>query len=311
MSVPDVKGLVSVIIITYNQKNFIRDAVLSAVEQDYPDLEVVVADDGSKDGTQDIIRELTNLYPDKVVAALGEHNKGIAANANRGLKLARGEYIAWLGGDDLMLPGKISKQVALMQSRPDAAGCVHDAEVFQSETGQVLGQFSEWANGRLGLKEGGVELWFDQDYKMLPSTMMFRATAAPSYGLDERLKYTNDWLFDVEVFRNGTVATLNEVLGKYRRHRKNVTGSNDLNAIAVEDNLIAVGIVEARYPDLARLASKKRLIVLLGASRRSYSKNRWQSLLYLKAAIISCGFISTALIVVPWGVRRLIGGLFR
>ena len=309
MSVTREQGLVSVIVITFNQESFIRDAVLSAVEQDFKAVEVIVADDGSSDGTQEIIREMVGLYPDKVIAAIGDSNEGIAANANRGLKLARGEYIAWLGGDDLMLPGKLSKQVSLLKARPDAVGCVHDAEVFQSETGEMLGLFSEWANGREGLKEGGIELFFDHNYKMLPSTMMFRAEAAPSHGLDERLRYTNDWLHDVEVFRNGTVAVLNEVLGRYRRHGGNVTGSKGLNAIAVEDNLIAVGIIEARYPDLAKLARKKRLIVLLGASRRSWPKNRRLAALYLKAAIISCGLISTILFSFLWGFRRIVGSV--
>lgn len=299
------KGFVSVIIITYNQKNFITDAIMSVIQQKYNDFELIVADDGSTDGTQEIIKALACEFPDKIVPALGEVNKGIAANANRGLEKAKGEYIAWLGGDDLMLTDKLGKQVTLLESRPDAAGCVHDAEVFQSETSEVLGRFSEWANGNVGLKEGGVELWFDQSYKMLPSTMMFRSAAMPTHGLDVRLKYTNDWLFDVEVFRNGKVVVLNEVLGKYRRHGANVTGSDSLNTIAVEDNLMAAAIIEARYPELANLCKKKRQIVLLGAAKRLWSDDKKRGLSYLRAAIVSSGILSFVYIVSTWLYQKV------
>lgn len=59
----------------------------------------------------------------------------------------------------------------MLRKRLDAVGCVHDAEVFQSETGEVLGLFSKWTNGRQGFKEGGVDLWFEQGCHMLPSTV--------------------------------------------------------------------------------------------------------------------------------------------
>lgn len=298
------RGLVSVVIITYNQEAFINDAIQSVLEQDYSDFEVIVADDGSSDGTRKIIQNLANKFPGKVIPALGDANEGIAANANRGLKLVRGEFIAWLGGDDLMLQGKLSKQVDLLNSRSDAAGCVHDAEVFQSETGEILGVFSEWANGHVGLKEGGVKLWFEQGYKMLPSTMMFRSVAAPSHGLDVRLKYTNDWLFDVEVFHQSKVAVLNEVLGKYRRHGANVTGSDALNTIAVEDNLMAASIVESRYPRLSGLVRKKRQIVFLGAFKRCWATDRGEAMSYLRAAYFSGGLLTLGFVVGQWLLKK-------
>ena len=300
------KGLVSVVIITYNQEDFIFDAMMSVINQSYDNFEVIVADDGSTDGTQEIINELANQYPDIVVPAIGYKNEGIAANANRGLKLAKGEYVAWLGGDDLMLSEKLSKQVKLLTGHIDAVGCVHEADVFQSESGESLGLFSVWANGRKGLKDGGVELWFEHGYMMLPSTMMFRREFAPKHGLDVRLKYTNDWLFDVELFRQGKVLAINEVLGRYRRHGANVTGSQTLNEVAVEDNLMAVAIIEARFPELSKLLRKKRQIILLGASRSLWGIDKKKSLSFMRAAYYAGGMLNLIGIIFSWGFRAVL-----
>ena len=95
----------------------------------------------------------------KVVAS--EENTGIAGAFNRALDAHTGEYIAWLGGDDVMLPGKLSRQVAALQARPDAIGCCHDADVFDSDSGRSYGRFTEVYNGRRGVRDGGVELLLD------------------------------------------------------------------------------------------------------------------------------------------------------
>lgn len=290
--------LVSVIVIVYNHESFIRETLDSCIDQTLDNYEIIVCDDGSSDMSPAVINEYAERHPNLIIPVIGLKNSGIAANANRGLKVARGMYIAWLGGDDLMYPNKLYKQVALLNKRLDAVACVHDAVVFQSETGEILGTFSKWANGRLGLKEGGVELWFEQGYHMLPSTVMFRADAAPSHGLDIRLKYTNDWLFDIEAFRHGCVVVLDEVLGKYRRHEANVTGSASLSDIAVEDNLVATSIVEARYPEMSSLARKKRQIVFLGACKKYWSIDRKKAFHFLKAAYFSNGLLSLILLVI-------------
>ena len=123
---------VSVIIPTYNQRDFVRETIDSVLAQTYNNIEIIVTDDGSIDGTREIIQEYASQYPEKIKPVYSEKNTGIAANINRGLAVRTGEFIAWLGGDDIMLPEKIQKQVDLLIGRPDAVGCCHDAEVFES-----------------------------------------------------------------------------------------------------------------------------------------------------------------------------------
>ncbi|MFA6204150.1 MAG: glycosyltransferase [Gallionella sp.] len=292
-----ITGLVSVVIPTYNQVDFVKETIDSVLEQDYPKLQIIVTDDGSTDGTVQIIQDYVRQYPDKVVAVVSEKNTGIPANFNRGFRQVKGEYIAWLGGDDLMLPGKISKQVKLMQQRPDAVGCCHDAEVFQSHDGKVIGAFCQLMNGQPKYKEGGVELRFEQNYFTLPSTVMIRSIAAPLHGFDERLKYQNDWLFDVEVFRQGKCIPINEILGRYRRHERNVTGNSSLLNSGPEEVMISLAIIESRYPDLYRYVSKRRKQMYLSLAVRSFRNADLRGARNFLLAAIRSGFVLQGMVV--------------
>jgi glycosyltransferase involved in cell wall biosynthesis len=261
--------VVSVLIATYNQVAFVEQMLASVLSQSYPRVEVIVSDDGSTDGTPEALQALTAGRPE-VRLLLNRENAGISGNCNRLLRAAGGDYLAWLAGDDLMLPGKLERQVEHLQRHPDAVSCFHDAEVFDSDSGQVLGLFSEHVNGVPGMRAGGAELLFDPTYKMLPSTMMFRSAARPPNGFDERLRYANDWLFTIEVFAHGPCVVVDEPLARYRRHPGNLTQSADAVERGFEEGLMVMAMAEARYPALAPGARAMRSALLLGQARRDW-----------------------------------------
>jgi glycosyltransferase involved in cell wall biosynthesis len=89
----NISGLVSVVIPTYNQKDFVHETIDSVLVQDYENIEIIITDDGSKDGTNGIIQEYAAKYPDKIFPVLSERNTGIAANLNRGLAKVSGDVI--------------------------------------------------------------------------------------------------------------------------------------------------------------------------------------------------------------------------
>lgn len=269
-----IERLVSVVIPTYNQQAFVEETIESVLAQTYERVQIIVTDDGSIDKTPEIIRDFAEKFPKIIVPVFSSVNTGIAKNLNRGLEHVRGEYIAWLGGDDLMLPSKVAEQVNILMKRHDAVGCCHDAEVFESESARTLGLFSELYNGKRNFREGGVELLFDTNYNLLPSTVMIRSTAIPERGFDDRLRFANDWLFDIEVFRRGRCVPINKVLGKYRRHARNVSGSAQAKDANTEEVMIALGIIDARYPDLNRFVRKHRRVLTASASINSYRQGR-------------------------------------
>ncbi len=256
------EGRVSVLIITYNQAHFIRETIASVQAQTYPDVEIIVADDGSTDGSQTIIRELAALDP-RIIPAMARHNRGIAANLNQGWRRCTGEFVAYLGGDDLMLPTKLERQVQFLRDNPDHVACVHDMEVFDSATNERLYLHSD----RYGMHSGGVELELAPDWtlgllgkqpKSLPSAQMVRASAMPSHGFDERLVFANDWLHGIEVLRQGDRGYIREVLGRYRRHATQVSQQVELGTEGFEEFLLVLAIVAARYPELAPRVKQTR-----------------------------------------------------
>ncbi|RLB02021.1 MAG: glycosyltransferase family 2 protein [Deltaproteobacteria bacterium] len=113
---------VSIIIPTYNRRDFLREAIRSVLEQSFRDFELIVVDDGSDDGTREMIqREFPGL-----LTYLYQENQGVSRARNRGLELAQGEFVAFLDSDDLWLPRKLERQMAFMQSQPKAQICYTD-----------------------------------------------------------------------------------------------------------------------------------------------------------------------------------------
>jgi glycosyltransferase involved in cell wall biosynthesis len=285
---------VSVIMAAYNEERFLAEAVESVLAQDFTDFELLITDDGSTDSTLQLAQSFAERDPDRVRVLRGERNQGKPFALNRALAVRRGELIAWLDGDDVMLPGKLSRQVQALDANPDAAGCSHDAEMFQSEDGRVIGRFSRVANGG-PLRSGGIELWFDPTYKMLPSATMIRSALCPPGGFDERLTFTNDWLFDIEVFRNGRCVALNDPLVRYRRHSDNFTTRAEASGAALEEGLMTMAIVTARYPELQRRARTMSAAILLGQARRRLSRREWRAGGAYAAAAAGAGGASGAL----------------
>ena len=110
--------LVSVIIPTYNRAWTLKDAVDSVLLQDYPNIELIVVDDGSQDDTD----KLLDLYQNRI-RVLRQENQGVSAARNRGIKTSQGQFIALLDSDDAWDKRKISCQMAFFNDHPDALIC--------------------------------------------------------------------------------------------------------------------------------------------------------------------------------------------
>lgn len=117
--------LVSIIVPAYDCAHFLPDALDSILAQQYPNMEVIVVDDGSSDGSAEIAEAYGS--PVKVVR---QKNQGPAAARNRGVRESRGEYLAFLDGDDAWLPGKLLAQMEHFASH--------------REVGIVYGRFKRW-----------------------------------------------------------------------------------------------------------------------------------------------------------------------
>src|SRR5215471_1574963 len=105
------KPLVSILIPAYNAEEWIETTIQSALGQTWQRKEIIIVDDGSRDGTAAVARR----FASKEVAAVSTENQGAAAARNRALQISKGDYIQWLDADDLLAPDKIERQLATVQ----------------------------------------------------------------------------------------------------------------------------------------------------------------------------------------------------
>lgn len=111
----------SVVMPAYNRRKLIRDAVRSVLDQTFTDFELIVVDDGSTDGTVDVLSDIS----DKRLTVLTQHNAGPGAARNKGIGVAQGTYVAFLDSDDLYMPWTLEtyQQALLNQSQPSLLIC--------------------------------------------------------------------------------------------------------------------------------------------------------------------------------------------
>jgi glycosyltransferase involved in cell wall biosynthesis len=242
---------------------------MSSLTQDYENLEVVVSDDASRDGTPQILQELQAKYPGRLRIFLHQTNLGVTGNHTRGLLECSGEFIAFQDGDDLFLPGKIKKQVAFMQARPDCTICSHDVDVFDSGSGKTLYLWSQ----RFGRREGGMRELVRYGNYLSSVSVMVRRVHLPPYGYDDRIRIGSDWLLWLEVlFRGkGRIYYLDEVLARYRRHTGNLTNAFGWK---YEDQLITLSLVETMWPHLLFPARMRRSEIQFMAGVSAFSARR-------------------------------------
>ena len=106
--------LISIIIPVYNGENYIKDAINSALNQTYKNIEIIVVDDGSKDNTANIIKEFKNK-----VIYIYKNNGGVASALNCAIEASKGDYISWLSHDDVYYPNKIEEEVNELKNIDD------------------------------------------------------------------------------------------------------------------------------------------------------------------------------------------------
>lgn len=121
---------VSVILPVYNAQKYLREAIDSILNQTFKDFEFIIINDGSRDSSPEIIKS----YSDERIRYYdNDGNKGLIYTLNRGIDLAKGEYIARMDADDISMPTRFEKQVAYMDSHPDCIVCGTDTQSFYND----------------------------------------------------------------------------------------------------------------------------------------------------------------------------------
>lgn len=205
---------VSVIIPTYNYAHYLKYAVESVLAQTYPDLEVLVIDDGSTDGTQ----ELMKPYLGKI-RYFYKPNGGTPSALNFGISKSSGDYIAWLSADDVFFPEKIVRQVALMEQEQGAGFSYTSFAVIDGEGKYQYEIHSQYYPEKKELLSKLLEGCFING-----STVMMRRKALEQSGwFDESLPQAHDYELWFRMLRYYGCTFLDEILLSYRWHGANMS----------------------------------------------------------------------------------------
>ncbi|MHB1463274.1 MAG: glycosyltransferase [Armatimonadota bacterium] len=210
-----VKGLVSVVISSYNHAQFIAQCIDSVLAQDYPQIEVIVVDDGSSDQSVEILKS----YGGKIRLEC-QKTGGTYGALNRGIRLAQGEFIAILNSDDYWEAGKLSAQVAAMRANPQATAA-HTGGGFVDANCQKVDQNPfgfDWPSP----PSGNIMTNLIRANCMIASSVMMRGSTLKEVGLFEpRLFGSGDWHMWL---RLATVGDIEFVPAEYTRYR--IHGAN-------------------------------------------------------------------------------------
>lgn len=209
------KGVVSVIIPTYNREKLIIETISSVQSQTYSNIEILVIDDGSSDNTNQV---LSSFIKSRHVKYIFQENKGLSAARNEGIRQSTGEFVAFLDSDDLFLPDKIKSQVKFFNSYPDISIVHCDFEKFDDV-------------GNLGIRDTSYFqesiypniLWH---WKMLMATscVMLRRTILDHLGgFDENLSWAEDLDLWARFARYYMYGHIPHVLVKIRVHEEEMS----------------------------------------------------------------------------------------
>ncbi len=298
--------LVSILMPVFSQASYVCEAIGSAQSQTYPNIEILVHDDGSTDGTPEIVRELAGCDP-RIQFTRAQSNQGVAAARNVLIEHARGHYICWLDGDDNMLPDKVRAQRAFLEENPAVVAI-----------GQTFLGSKRWAkNGR---RENFIP-------DLVPASIMYRGTVLRQIYPLRPLKSGEDIDLVLRVAEFGEISQTSEVLYSHRYHDGQMSRSAGSGyIIAIASNIyrtLGLGVVIAG-PEIDEAAILRRMLddrhILFGAideerndTGNAGSERRFALVLVLLHAVRRIGTLGDRLAVLagclrhaPWALVQVV-----
>lgn len=209
---------ISIVTLSFNQRAFLQEAIDSVLSQGFPDLEYIVVDPGSTDGS----RELIQSYGNKITRPIFEPDRGAADGLNKGFAVATGDVFGFLNADDLLFPGALLRVAEFFKTHPECDMAMGDGYTVDG-SGRKIRHYRARSFTTKRFFYGGTH-WLQQ-------STFFRAEA---YRRSPRFNVENRTCWDGELFVNlanqgAKVGYIHADLAAFRIHQASISGSGRLN----------------------------------------------------------------------------------
>lgn len=214
---------ISIVIPSYNQAYFIRKTLDSILAQEINhDLEVIVVDGGSDDGTVDILENYG-----KAIIYISEKDEGQADAVNKGVKKASGDIIGWLNSDDLYEPGALKKVLDRFSDNPDCQWVYGKCRIINEEGGEIMKGITRYKNA--SLKRYTIGKLYRENFISQPAVFFRKELFMDAGLLDTTLNYALDYDLWLRFAKRSTPCYIDAYLAQFRRHgtSKSETGTRD------------------------------------------------------------------------------------
>ncbi len=212
------KPEVSVIVATYNYGCYLAGALESIQAQTFANWEAVIVDDGSTDGTSEVVRKFS---ADSRIHYIKTENGGQPSAENKGIRASRGSYLAFLDADDLWFPEKLEKQIKLFDADP-ALGIAYSRRLTIDPRGIVVERCNRALYRGKVLKQ-----LFRNNFVCFSSSMVNRKVFEAVGAFNEECRHASDYEFWLRAARMFTFDYVDEPLVKYRKGHANLTSRGD------------------------------------------------------------------------------------
>ncbi|WP_430809882.1 MULTISPECIES: glycosyltransferase [unclassified Carboxylicivirga] len=240
-------SFVSVIVVTYNSSSFVEETLNSISQQTWPDIELIITDDCSTDNTVSICHEWIKANGHRFVSTeiIGSKiNTGVAANANRGLKRAGGQWLCFPAGDDGLKRDCIADNIRWVNEHPEIRVLFSAVDIYQntfSKENYIKTTPTEPFNPNSIMYPGRTvqsqyrQLLVSDRIHYTPSLFIHRETLLSVGSFDERFKLLEDYPLWLNLTRNGhKLHFMNKVTVNYRQHRAAI--NNNSNKLLINPN---------------------------------------------------------------------------
>ena len=237
----------SVIIASYNHQDYIAETLRSLEAQTFQDFEIIIVDDGSRDKTVEVAKSVQSRAQIHT-----QENQGVVAARNRGVSLAKGRYICFVDSDDMVLPERFAKQVALLDGDAELGLVFADALIIDSQ-GVEIGKFGDV----YPVVSGDTAQMLAMHYCFTPMiTVMVRADVLRKTGPFEKPGPISDYMKWIEVAHISKVHYNPEPLGCWRRHQASTSKQANKVKSYAKTRAVLKRILR-KYPTLEAEIGKK------------------------------------------------------